>query len=426
MRTIRPTLAAALLVYGLAGCASHNVHLGDHAAAVGPPDGGTRLVRIYYDRDGDLYPQPLLDVAVPNSELDERHEFKLQTHFELHRRNRQPSLWDAVIDSLRLPAAAPDSVLWTAIQDSLTARAVAAIERAAGADRERKRTLVVLIHGFNNVPESAESGYEAARVHLESKGYASPSRTAYLQVYWDGLRNVLGLPIWSRAQFNFPLVGVSFRRVVNGVSADVPVRVITHSSGGPLISNTLWDASATLEDNRDTNTWPRYRDWYHEAASATGGHWAIPSHPDLRVGMIVPAMPGETFRNFDAVAGGPARIVIGANPKDMAIRKLGLPTAGKLSQLSCEQGGSTCLPARRNQYCEVVKPQLAGDPDTTLGLVDFSRHGSHRLWWTFGYFDVHDLDVYFKRRDMARFLEMLFAEEPTDAGDEELWCGADR
>jgi hypothetical protein len=424
MRTIRPGLAAALLCV-LGACASYNVRLGDHAAAaVRPPDGGARLVRIYYDRDGDLYPQPLLGVPVPNSELDGRHQLKLQNHFELHRLNRQPSVWDAVIDSLRLPAAAPDSVLWTAIQDSLTARAVAAVRRATE-EGERKRTLVVLIHGFNNVPESAESGYEAARRHLDTAGYAPPSRTAYLEVYWDGLRNAVGLPIWSRAQFNFPLVGVSFRRVVNGVPADVPVRVITHSSGGPLISNTLWDASATLQTNHDTNTWPRYEHWYRGAAPATGGHWAIPSHPNLRVGMIVPAMPGETFLNFRAVAGGPARIVIGANPNDMAIRKLGLPTAGKL-QPSCQQGGSTCLPARRNQYCKVAKPRLAGDPDTRLGLIDFSRQRSHRLWWTAGYFDVHDLDVYFKRRDMARFLDMVFADEPAEAGDDELWCGADR
>jgi hypothetical protein len=219
---------------------------------------------------------------------------------------------------------------------------------------------------------------------------------------------------------------VSFRRVVNAVPADVPVRVITHSSGGPLISNTLWDASAPVETNRHTNTWPRYQDWYYEAAPATRGQWAIPSHRDLRVGMIVPAMPGETFLKFKAVAGGPARIVIGANPKDMAIRKLGFPTELKLTELSCQQGGSTCLPARRNQYCKVAKPALAGDPDTRLGLVDFSRHGSHRLWWTLGYFDAHDLTVYFKRRDMERFLEMLFADEPTEAGDEALWCDADR
>jgi hypothetical protein len=209
MRTIRSSLTAALLISGLAGCTSLNVRLGDHAAAVRPLDGGTRLVRIYYDRDGDLYPQPLLDVKVPNSELDDRHQFKLQTHFEEHRKlyrlDRQPSLWDEVIDSLGLPAAAPDSVLWTAIQDSLTGRAVAAIERATGADGERKRTLVVLIHGFNNVPKDAEAGYEAARLHLDSTGYASPSRTAYLQVYWDGLKDPLGLPFGRKRSSIFPL-----------------------------------------------------------------------------------------------------------------------------------------------------------------------------------------------------------------------------
>jgi hypothetical protein len=423
MITMYRPISFALTILTLTACASGNVRLGEHVRAATPPADGSQVVRLYYDRNGDLYPGTLLRVAVPNAAFDfSRDQFQLKKNFEWHRAHRQPSFWDNVLDSLGLAPMQPDATLWAAIQDSLNNRAVVTIGRVTQRSTGEKRNLVVLVHGFNNSPQVAEESYAGVREHLSKEGYTHPDRTAYLQLYWDGLTNDIGIPIWRNAQFNFPLVGVSFRRVLNRVPHQVPVRVITHSSGGPLISNTLWDASWPIQPNEDTESWPRYK-WYYTHVGTTSGLWAPPTHPDLRVGMIVPAMPGETFKNFNAGPGGPSRIIIGANPNDLAIRKLGVPTSWSFWQLTCRQSGSTCLSARRNQYCKVAVPEVHGDPDTKLGLVDFSQQRYGRDPRSLYIFDKHGVAVYLQRKDMSRFLEMVFADEPVERGDEHIWCG---
>jgi hypothetical protein len=423
MRHIRTLIELAVITVALAGCASGNVLLGEHVKAAMPSPDGSPIVRLYYDRNGDLYPGTLLNVYVPDAAFDFAQDgFQLERHFELHWGKQRPSFWDAVVDSLRLSSTQPPSMVWAAIQDSLNNRAVEAVKRTTAPRGDQKRSLVVLVHGFNNSPGAAEASYAGVRAHLAAAGVVRPERSTYLQLYWDGLTNDIGIPIWRQAQFNFPLIGVSFRRVLNRVPHEVPVRIITHSSGGPLISNTLWNASWPIQPNKWTDDWPRY-EWYYAHADTTLGAWAPPTHPDLRVGMIVPAMPGQTFNKFKPGPGGPSRIIIGANPNDLAIRKFGLPTSWTFWRLTCRQSGSTCLPARRDQYCDVAVGKVAGDPDTTLGLIDFSRQRSWRDPRSFYIFDQHDSALYMWRADMRRFLEMVFEDEPKERGDEHIWCG---
>jgi hypothetical protein len=415
-------ILSLMLVVVLSGCGGGNVLLGGYVPKPETAPQPSPLVGLYYDRGGDLYPGTLLRVGVPDTAFRGiLHQFKLEAHFAETRRLHRPSFWDAVLDSLHLDRDAETTALWTAIQDSLNQRGISRITSAVEVEGGGRRTLVVLVHGFNNDPGAAEAGYAEYRRVLSDSGFAHPQRTTYLRLYWDGLVNDLGIPIWSRAQFNFPLVGVSFRRILNRVPHDVPVRILTHSSGGPLISNTLWNASWPIESNVHTATWARYK-WYREHVGDQSGTWAVPNHPDLRVGMIVPAMPGETFHDFPNTAGGPSRIIIGANPNDVAIRKFGIPTSWNIFWLSCRQSGSTCLPARRSQYCQQVRARLEGDPDTQLALIDFSRHRSRREPRSAYIFDVHDVGAYLRRKDMTRFLTMVFADHPNVPTDDALWC----
>jgi hypothetical protein len=249
------------------------------------------------------------------------------------------------------------------------------------------------------------------------------SRTVYLQLFWDGLTNDLGIPIWTKAQFNFPLVGLAFRRVLNRVPADVPVRILTHSSGGPLVANTLWNAIGSLERDGDTADWPQY-DIYRRHAGDTVGEWAPPRHPDMRVGMIVPAMPGSTFDSIAPALPGPARVIIGVNPHDLAITKFGwVPVSWKFWRAPCVQAGSTCLSAKWEDYCDKTRPKLGGDAGTLVRVVNFSRpRRTHRDWKSAYLLDRHDVTAYLERPRMPAFLSLVFGDTLTDPGDDSSWC----
>lgn len=418
MMGIRPY--QLLLFLATVACSTGNVVLGD-ATATPQPGEQAPVVRLYYDRDGSLYPAPLISVSMPSDSLqDMRSDFTLKGHFERTFGHPGGSVWDQVLDTLRLESRARIGGSWEAIQDSLVQRAVTTIREAAREDAT-VRTLVVLIHGFNNEPGAAEATYAAVRSRILQDQLDADS-VAFLQLYWDGLQNAVGIPVWGEAQFNFPLVGLAFRRVLGALPGNIPVRIITHSSGGPLIANALWDASAPIEWNSETRSWPAYRRYWKQRDAITG-RYAIPTHPDLRIGMIVPAMPGTTFANFQPDIGGPERIVIGVNPRDAAITKFGYLLVGWQFWSPCEQAGSTCLSARPEDYCESVEPKLRKDPDTDGFLIDFSNPRSGREPLTLWLLDSHSVPAYLARADMSRFLSLVFEDQPEEEDDRHEWCG---
>lgn len=413
------TLSVAFLL-ALTGCShfrAQNARLGDldlkqRAGSTDPcPDHGSDALRLYYDRDGALYPQSVLDTPLRDRSFSASDTSRLiRTYLDGDGREYDP--WPAVRTELGLASDAPrDESEWRAIQGELVARAGRRI-RERTLSGATPRTLVVLVHGFNNAGCEADGGYARIKQRLAEEGMAHAETAVYLQVYWDGLRQTIGLPIWGSAQYNFPLVGLEFRRVLATVPNEVPIRIVTHSSGGPLVASALWDAGGSLRRLAD----PQYTHYFQNIAGATPDY-PLPTHPDIRVGMIVPAMPSSAFPRDGAGRFLPGRVsadrvVIGVNRRDLVIGKFGL---------GCKQGGHTCLSRGPEDYCGTIWPQ-SRPADPTVRLVDIARTDRvvDGLREPLS-FHNHGVESYLLYGGVDRLLRMVFADD-ADPGDGPALC----
>lgn len=154
------------------------------------------------------------------------------------------------------------------------------------------------------------------------------------------------------------------------------MRAITHSRGATVITAALWNVPLSETPEEDE----RYVENQRRIAP--------PTHPGIRIGLLVPAMP-ETDFDTCPVVGGPERVVVGINEDDPAVGK-GLLNAGWL--------GSTRLGCCIRAYRASVEARLNARREVSH-LVDLS--GS----------DVHDFKDYLLRRAVEeRFLPLLMGE----------------
>jgi hypothetical protein len=430
MRIERLTLVL-LLSLMLTGCTATNVLFANRERG---PHPDPEVISIIYDRYGSLYPSPAVDV--PESALrmvrsPSQQMFRLSAYFRDQRADRTPA-WQALMAEAPVFTPGADTsfdIAWRDVQAVLRNGAVRRIEHLALGRGGTPRPLIVLVHGFNNDKSEALQWYKDARDLVRAR---HPD-AVFLDVHWDGLTANLPPGIWSSAQYNFPLVGLEFRRVLNALDPRIPVRVLTHSSGGPLIASTLGDASCPLvaddEDYRryyelvrDTanvqnrcslpaavarRAWPR-----HPLPPGEREAYRPPNQPDFRVGMIVPAASPNTFTSFTPNADGPDRLIIGINSEDMAIGKL---------FLSCNHLGSTCMSARPPAFCQTTREEFRDNPHIRLHLLDFKSPNNKRflLFW-----DEHSMVEYLRRDDIRRFLDLLLNDEVSDEGELTQVCGS--
>lgn len=258
------------------------------------------------------------------------------------------------------------------------------------------RTLVVLVHGFN--VKTADDVFAAVRDTVRRR-YFREGRVGFLEVHWDGMT---GHPlclssVWERAQYNAPLVGLELRDLLAGVRHDVPVRILTHSLGAAVIATALW--------GRKRGTFHGDAAYGHLRAHAGGtGLHPLPPQPNLRVAMIVPAVPGTAFppaipRGIHEEAR--RRVVIGQNQDDFAVTKGPLPA--KIL-------GSTSLGVAEDEFCTYVHAVLQKSPVSTAHRADFRRSPGNARF--LGFWDDHSLGVYLQRRAIVPFLDMLLHPQP--------------
>lgn len=401
-------LASALLLNGCGG--GKNVLLNppiNRAVAGTPPRCpspstvvryAANEARVYFDRDGDLYPGLVVGEQLDDSLFAARWQ-PLKGSFDAWK--QKPGPWRNVADSLSVDPGGDGA--WTAIQDSIRRRSAQWVNQLTLRADGSRRPLVILVHGFN--VEDAECTYEVVKQRIET---VIPD-LAYLQVNWDGLVTDAVIPvIWSGAQFNFPLVGMGLRRLLKEVDPSVPVRVLTHSSGGPVIAHALWDASAAEGRTTNGEIWPAY-----VALHAMRADQTVPSPPrftDLRLGMIVPATPASIFGNYDLGEHGPDRIVIGMNPRDIAVNKTFLAP--------CTYNGDTCLGARASYTC-IVRRQFENNPHTRLLFFNFSNSAAPNNQKAWLFHEAHDWEIYMRRDAITPFLQALLTDTPVrDEGAE--------
>jgi hypothetical protein len=171
------------------------------------------------------------------------------------------------------------------------------------------RTLIVLIHGFNMAAPESRRCYKLAKIQTER---LYPGRKfAFLEVYWDGMYGD-AFAIWPQAQRQSKWAGLGLRNLLCRLDPALPVRVLTHSRGSSVICAALWNTPMRSKADEDAR--------YLQAQKAL----PPPALPNLRVGLLVPAMRALDFECYfdrgEAAAVLHDRIVIGFNPDDVGLK----------------------------------------------------------------------------------------------------------
>lgn len=368
------------------------------------------VTRAYIDAYGSMYP----NAAVPVSDgALQKHDGSLYNYYQA-----RPVDWTALLSTYGFAAGSPfGAALWDSVQTRIQSETGANIMRALG-DGPTRRTLVMLIHGFNATPRPA---YDSAH-SLIAREYFPDGGVAFMEVHWDGYRSPVGAGAWGEGQHNSYMTGLALRRLMGEIHPDVPIRILTHSTGGAVTSAALWNvvskSPAFLNNQKELANWRR--EYVEQLTHPT------PPQSDIRVGMIVPAMPGCTFDDYYRPADSTyysgsglgcqrvpfrepfspedrshyRRIVIGINENDMAIRKV-------FFRSGCKFAGAICLGQTEEEFKRYVAPRLnrPGQPPVAY-LVNFTGSLSNRkrvLFW-----DKHDFDLYLRRDASKSFLDLLF------------------
>ena len=199
----------------------------------------------------------------------------------------------------------PVTNAWKAQQTKLWLKAANKIYKTASVG-ETSKTLVFLIHGYNT--DDASKEYEIAKRRIEDI-YRDKDNLLFIEIHWDGFYGELadGIRIWGIAQAAGPLVGFQLRQLFNGIIDEfskkdeltsLKVRVVTHSSGAFVIGSTFGNPTAAqplLQKSNGTDL-----DWelFQKNVNPTSGKYVIPKMTNLRVGMLAPATPTNTFAAY--------------------------------------------------------------------------------------------------------------------------------
>ena len=282
--------------------------------------------RIYMDRYGDLYPDTAVSINIKRFRVNGKASSKTVaslSHYFLSRQKRLKRLREFYGVSADSSAAAA----YREVQRRIRARYADRIYQTIIAQQAGR--LVYLVHGFNDT--MAEQEYVQLRDTIMHKHYPPDRKPVYADIHWDGLNahTFDGLPVakvWGAAMLNSRFASISLRNLMTAVEQKIKIHtiIITHSLGGGValgaLFNTIhkWDLLDLITPERDKERLKSLM------LSPT------PMVP-LRIGVIAPAIPGEsTFIDFNrrgAAIIEPARnnigrVVIGYNYKDYAVSKL--------------------------------------------------------------------------------------------------------
>jgi hypothetical protein len=376
---------------------------------------------LYIDRDGSLYP---IDTALHRDERQLRsgEGYLLNYYASQPARLRQLYAGYGVSDLPAAAAADPEEG-WPAFQALLRRQAAAAVNQrldqlGAGA------TLVVLIHGFNNTPDEATKSFEAVEARLRAE-HLPQGPYQVLRVYWDGRRGAIPF-FFKIAQPNAQFVGLGLRGILSRVSHAHPVRIITHSLGTLAGCNALWNVVTSmgmtdtlahaphmvfwqnLTTARNGRGVPRY---YYARACHDTANYQTPTHPDLRMGCIAAATPGDTYLDYLNRTPGLAttnhnglyrRIVISYNPTDIVLNKL------YVFAFLHRTLGITNL--GRTNYAYNIVAERVNHLSTGGRSYQVPFYGCHEK----GKFN-HGLTGYANSNQMPTFLNVLLSDSPPPA-----------
>ena len=277
------------------------------------------VVKLYFDRDGNLYPSEV-HVTPYYFYLDNLKIKRKQKTGEYATIESALTKYDSLSKlyvSQRYQLPLQDSIkLFTRLQEILRKAAVGKMEQRMIDNNNRQ--LIILIHGFND--PTPDAFYYALRKEILDYLKVKPT---FVEVYWDGL-NALGdyilMPsIWNYSQQNAAKVGLGLRNVLKDVDSSTTIYLLTHSLGSSVATNVLFNQQKWPTDFQEI-----LKSDYHSGEIKT--LW----QKEIRLGMIAPAISGvETFKDIDnTVPSGKlpqlSKVVIGFNHYDYAVTKGGL------------------------------------------------------------------------------------------------------
>lgn len=266
----------------------------------GHPD----FLRIAFDRNGDLYPDPA-ETPIDDALLARCHH-SLRAYF-------------GGIGHLYDP-------------EELARRLARRIEAAC----DPGKTLLLLIHGANNSYPEARRSYELVRLRIQE--LTRDPEIVFLEVYWDALH---GDPLasWGPARETSKWVGLGLRRILRHLPASIPLRVLAHSRGASAISAALWDVS--LREDREADS--RYR--------ARQRAEPPPVALQVRLGLLAPAMGEEDLVGTR----GLERVIVGLNVDDPVLGKGIVPAAwfGD-TRLGCSREAFDAVAARLGDVARLI------------------------------------------------------------------------
>ena len=292
----------------------------------------------------------------------------------------------------------------------------------ATADNGRRKPLVILIHGTNpGIPAYGEMEDTIRR------RYFPDGNVVFAEVFWPGGAFLRDLHPWGYAQHNSYGAGLGLRQVLNALPPDVPVRIITHSMGSGVAAGALWNVVSKIQLAR----WYKFdgwrTDWRNEYVAKLDS-FPTPALNDVRVGMLVPAMPGCTFDDFARPApsvdptnymvgrgsrlgcgfGSNAiaqptrrenirRIIVGANPNDFVIEAV---------VRRCDALGVRCLGSRADEFTRYVTPIGRLGTDVRRELITTGDTASERR--SGAALESHYFRAYVANPVNQKFFDLLF------------------
>lgn len=343
---------------------------------------GDHIVRLYFDSGGDLYP----DLAIDSSTFIKNDALLEQAFINAN-------LLDKLYKSYNLPYEGTDDVtkkrlLYNKAQKHIQKEFADSISKLSVS-----KSLVFLIHGYNNTATEAEAPFVEAQRRIKAK--YPKTEFQFVEVYWDGLHHdnmaLNSLKIWDNAQVSSSWVGLGLRGVINKINHD-NIHVLTHSHGAAVITEALFNVRRFKETYYDN-------DKFGKEFKVLQSEIRTPNN-NFVVGMLAPAIPGMNvfYRySFRTGAGGEFKsdkynyeFINGYNRYDQVTSK---------PIIQSSRFGSTTLACEEDENNKVIN-FFKSNPDV-FSVIDFSdgltmHQTSHKF-----------LD-YISNPNFDRFLEKVF------------------
>lgn len=289
------------------------------------------IIRIYFDRMGDLYPDndsPKIDKSIFLYKRNENYA-TLRFYFEDIKNVEE-------LNRLALQFETQSS--YDSIRQNLFKHYAKTINNKLNDNKFEQ--VIFLIHGFNNLQEEAEITYNDLKAQ-----FPKDRKILFVEVYWDGLAKKNSKKIWSSAQPNSAYVGLGLRQLLGMVNSDIKITLIGHSTGASVATQVLFNPYKWKEDFQK-----KINDRFKQIPT--------PNQREINLFLLAAAIPGvNTFKDIKNTEVAEnlieiptyqniSKIIIGYNNHDHALKKLlwkkidlGLANKFGATSLGCNYNG---------------------------------------------------------------------------------------